>query len=62
MIDRIEQEIHNLKNLRICYELSLLDMQLAKCLEKYCAVAIHLLKDWGCFSTKNGAFNLNPKG
>lgn len=52
MVKKIDQQLKNLKNFRISYELVLCDNYLAKLLEKYYTIHMKLLRDWGDYNEK----------
>jgi Ubiquitin elongating factor core len=56
---KIDQEMKNLKNYRLGFELALCDQALAKMLEKFFTVHIQLMREWGEYDEKTVKFGGN---
>lgn len=61
MLDKYEAEIKHYKDLRISYEISIMDPHLTKMLEKFYIVHIKLMKDWGEYQENQAQFGSSPQ-
>jgi len=60
MVSKIDHELGILKPFRIAYELVLTDNNLAKQVEKFYALHMKLMRDWGGFDEKRVKLSDDP--